>query len=69
MELKQNSALNNIKISTSIELENKDNIISSLNKKIQTLEDKYRLAISDIKTKDEFFKNYLVGRADTVDLK
>lgn len=44
-------------------------MISTLNKKILTLEDKYKSSLSDIKTKDEFLRAHLVGRTDSVDMR
>lgn len=48
---------------------NKDNVIGTLNKKMFTLEQKYKSSVNEIKIKDEFFKQHLVGRADTTEQK
>ena len=49
-----------------ISLGNKDNQIQTLNKKIMTLTDRNTMLVSDIKAKDEFLQQYLVGRSKDV---
>lgn len=50
-------------------LNTKENMIGSLNKKILTMEDKYKSAINEIKAKDEFFKQHLIGRTENMDIR
>jgi hypothetical protein len=69
MEFKYKAEINKIRTHTEIEVSNKDNTISTLNKKMLTLEDKLKFAINDVKTKDEFIKQYLVGRSTSPDAK
>lgn len=69
MEFKYKAEINKIRTHTEIEVTNKDNTISTLNKKMLTLEDKLKFAINDVKTKDEFIKQYLVGRSTSPDAK
>lgn len=52
-----------------IEQSNKDNTISSLNKKMITVEEKYKSAMNEIKSKDQFLRQHLVGRTDSIDVK
>lgn len=52
-----------------IALSTKDNMIGTLNKKILTMEDRYKSAVNEIKSKDEFFKQHLIGRTQNLDIK
>lgn len=52
-----------------IALSTKDNMIGTLNKKILTMEDRYKSAANEIKSKDEFFKQHLIGRTQSLDIK
>jgi hypothetical protein len=45
-----------------LQIHEKDNEISTALKRYKTLEEKYKNALTEIKTKDDFFKHYLVGR-------
>jgi hypothetical protein len=45
-----------------ITLLNKENEIKTLKQTFTTIEGKLQAAIREVKTKDEFIKNYLVGR-------
>jgi hypothetical protein len=48
---------------------NRDNTIGTLNKKMHTLEERLKSATNEIKIKDSFVKQHLVGRADSADSK
>lgn len=52
-----------------IKLNEKDNKIKSLENKLITMEEKYRSATKEIKSKDEFLKQHLVGRTDELEIK
>lgn len=46
-------------------MNNKTNQIDILKKKICTLEDRYQASKSDIKAKDDFFRNHLLGKTNS----
>ena len=52
-----------------IKLNEKDNLIKSLEKKMLTMEDKYQSAMREIKEKDSFLKQHLIGRTDEIEIK
>lgn len=41
-----------MELQAEIQVNNKNNLIDSLQKKMQTMEDKYKMAIAEIKAKD-----------------
>jgi hypothetical protein len=45
-----------------------DNTVNNLNKKYKTLEEKYKNALNDIKAKDEFFRQHLIGRTNEINV-
>lgn len=68
-DLKHKSSLNSQIMENAIDTNNKQNTISTLNKKLITLEQRHKSAINEIKAKDEFLKQHLIGRTDTPDAK
>lgn len=46
-------------------MNNKINQIDILKKKISTLEDRYQASKSDIKAKDDFFRNHILGKTSS----
>lgn len=69
MELKEKSLRNKLIVEMGITVSNKDNQIQSLSNKVRMLEEKYKMAAADIRAKDEFLKQHLLGRTDEVDVK
>lgn len=51
-----------------IKLQEKDNLIKRQERKINVLEEKYKAAGKEIKEKDEFFRQYLLGRCEDTDM-
>ena len=47
-----------------LQLHEKDNEINTSFKRYKTLEEKYKNALVEIKAKDEFFRQHLVGRTN-----
>ncbi len=45
-----------------LQIHEKDNEINSAFKRYKTLEEKYKTSLGEIKAKDEFFRQHLVGR-------
>jgi hypothetical protein len=62
LDLKATSERKKLIMEYRLQLHEKDNEINTVFKKYKTLEEKYKNALMDIKTKDGFFKQYLVGR-------
>lgn len=52
-----------------IKMNEKDNVIKSQEKKMLTMEDKYQSAMREIKEKDNFLKQHLIGRTDEIEIK
>ena len=62
LDLKASSERKNLIMEYRLQIHEKDNEINTFLKKYKTLEDKYKNALIEIKAKDDFFKQYLVGR-------
>lgn len=45
-----------------LQLHEKDNQINDLSKKYKTLDGKFKAALNDIKAKDDFLRQHLLGR-------
>lgn len=54
---------------TARELTNRQNDMSNLERKVLSLEQKYRSCQAEAKTKDDFLKQYLIGRSDDIEVK
>lgn len=52
-----------------LQLHEKDNQINNLSKKFKTLDEKYKAALNDIKAKDDFFRQHLLGRLTDISAK
>lgn len=47
----------------------KDNIIATVNRKMTTTEERYKAALNEIRAKDEFLKQHLLGRVEEAESK
>ena len=66
--MKENSKRNNLSTQHSIELTQKENLIRTLEKKVITLEEKYKSSTTENHEKDQFIRNFIQSRAHDIDV-